>query len=280
MIKTEIKPKINQNYVLNTQVIIFNHENSDTNLLERSMLDWVRLSVQGFQVKVVNYNNLTELEQIKSNLTNSEFTIVLHSFTPLLTQNNILNTLDYLVLKQEKLIKLPFGYMFETEYVKSLNQIKEPVCFSYDSSEFLKIESAQEIGYATEVLQTRILKHFIENGVNIVNPNAVTINAFVKIESGVTIYPFNTLCGDTMVYSGTVLKEGNTLTNADIGKNTIIANSIVTNSTICADCVVFPFNTIINGTYVGNNCTIKSYNQIANAKIEDDTTIESFNNIE
>lgn len=278
----ETKPELletkNSNVSLN--VIVFKHQNSNEKLLEKTMLNWVCDAVKKYETIVVEYNKeIPELSQIKNNLRESNFTLILHSFNPLITEKNIDLCIDYLVLRKEKLIKLPFGFVCETNYIKNLTEIKEPVLFGGDASEFLQIESNEEMEYATEVLQRRIIKNLTQKGVKIVNPTNVVINANVCVESGVTIFPFNNLCGNTIIKKNTVLKEGNTITNSEIGSNCVVANSIISNSTICSDCFIFPFNTIENNTFVGANCVIKSYNKINNAYIQENTKIESFNEI-
>ena len=278
----ETKPEMletkNSNVSLN--VIVFKHQNSNEKLLEKTMLNWVCDAVKKYETIVVEYNKeIPELSQIQNNLRESNFTLILHSFNPLITEKNIDLCIDYLVLRKEKLIKLPFGFVCETNYIKSLTEIKEPVLFGGDASEFLKIESSEEMEYATEVLQRRIIKNLTQKGVKIVNPTNVVINANVCVESDVTIFPFNNLCGNTIIKKNTVLKEGNTITNSEIGSNCVVANSIISNSTICSDCFIFPFNTIENNTFVGANCVIKSYNKINNAFIQENTKIESFNEI-
>lgn len=280
MLKTELKTKMQTTKTDDVLVLIFECKTANQPILERKQIDWIKCAVSDFTTKVALFDNsVQEIDQIKQNLTDSKYTIVLYSFNPLITKSNIRLCLDYLTLKQERLIKLAYGYIFETEYFKCLTQIKEPTIFSGDASEFLKIETAQEFEYATQVLQHRILHKLINDGVNIVNPANTIINAFVTVESGATIFPFNTLMGQTEISKNAILKEGNTISNSDIGQNSIIANSVISDSTICSDCVIFPFNTIQNGTFVGCNCTIKSYNKINNAKINDNTTIESFNDI-
>lgn len=280
MIKTEtiLKPNKIENSELS--VLIFKCENADVCLLEKTMLNWVKDAVSAYETHVVNFNpNKPEFNQIKSNLAKTKYMLVLYSFNPLLTTKNINLCIDYAVLRGETLVKLPFGYVFETNYFNGLTEIKEPLVFNADASEFLKISSQTEIGYATEVLSRRILQNLILNGVNIINPASVVINANCKVEKNVTIYPFNTLSGKTIIKSGAILKEGNTITNSEISENVAVANSIISNSKIGADSVIFPFNTIENKSVIGANCVIKSYNKLNNVKVGDNTSIESFNDI-
>lgn len=280
MIKTLVKPLISTNDNIDLEVLIFKTKFSDVKILEKPMIDWVKDCVLNYKTTIQNFNEKkNELEQIKMFKPKSRFLLVLYSFNPLLTKNNIDLCVDYLVLKGEKMVKLPFGYIFETEYLKTLTQIKEPLMFSADGSEFLKIESEQEVGYAAEVLQRRIITNFINMGVKFINPQNIVINAYVKLQKGAVIYPFNTLSGNTIVCEGATLKEGNTIINSEIGKNAVVANSVIKDSTICSNCIVFPFNTIENNTFVGANSTIKSYNKINNSYIGENSTIESFNDI-
>lgn len=262
------------------QVIIFKMQNADVTLLEKPMINWVKDATEKFETKVVEFNSSkTEFEQIKSVITQKPYTMVLYSFCPLLTQKNVELCLDYVFFKGEKIIKLPHGYVFETSFFNTLNKFENMPEFSADASEFLKIETENEIGYATEILQRRIIQNLILNGVKFINPSNVVINAFACIESGATIYPFNTLSGDTVIKKDAVLKEGNTIVSSEIGAGTIVANSIIKNSTICSNCIIYPFNTILENSFVGANCVIKSYNKISNAYVGENTNIESFNNI-
>lgn len=280
LIKTETVLKTNIINNGDVGVLIFCDENSNVQLLERSMIKWVECAVQNYLVKSIQLqDNKSEFQQIKRNLLKIKYTIVLYSFNPLLTQKNIELCLDYLVCRGDKLIKLPFGYVFETDYFKKLSEIKEPVLFSADASEFLKISDQTQIGYAVEVLQRRIIQNLIFNNVQLINPQNIVVNANVVVESGVTIYPFNTLCGETVIKQNAILKEGNTISNSEIGANSAIANSIISDSTIASNVVIFPFNTIENNSFIGTNCVVKSYNKINNGYIGDNTTIESFNDI-
>ena len=280
MIKTETILKPNKIEKTDVGVLLFKTENSNTLLLEKPMLDWVKDAVKEYKTKVVLVDpEKSEFDQIKANLMPVKYLIVLYSFNPLLTKNNVELCLDYATLRGETLVKLPFGYVLNVAYFQNLVEIKEPLAFSADASEFLKIDSPESVGYATEVLSHRVLQNLIYNGVTIINPANVVVNAYASVEAGVTIYPFNTISGTTQVKSGAILKEGNTITNSEIGANVVLANSIVSNSKIGADTVVFPFNTIENQCNIGAGCTIKSYNKLNNVKVGKNTTIESFNDI-
>ena len=121
MIKTLVKPLISTNDNIDLEVLIFKTKFSDVKILEKPMIDWVKDCVLNYKTTIQNFNEKkNELEQIKMFKPKSRFLLVLYSFNPLLTKNNIDLCVDYLVLKGEKMVKLPFGYIFETEYLKTL----------------------------------------------------------------------------------------------------------------------------------------------------------------
>lgn len=277
MIELMTKTQTSTKDDINCSVIIFDCGNPY--ILEKSSIQYVVDSVSGLKYSILKYDSkITELDNIKKGLDNSQYTLVLYSFNPLLTRDNIQLIIDYISLKNEKFIQLPYGAIFETDYIKDKNLIKEPLTFGGDSSQFLKISTPSEIGYATEVIKRRIIQQMLNNGVDIISPENVVINAFVKIEPKVTIYPFNTLRGDTYIGGGTILKENNNIVDSTIGNNCVVASSNVKESSIGEDCIIFPYNTI-NKCHIGKSCTIKSHNNLTFSQIGNNVTIDSFNNI-
>ena len=248
-------------------------------ILEKSLVDWVKDSVSDKNITVVRYDkSVSEKENILNNINSkSKYTLVLYSFNPLLTKENVDLILDYLILREEKYIQLPYGCAFLTQYYIN-NSIKDPITFNGDGSQFLKVESPEELDYATEVIRKRIIVNFARKGVKFINPDTIVINAYVNIEDGVTIYPFNTLSKDTYIHKNVIIKDGNNITSSVIGVDSVIANSTITNTNIGSNCIVFPYN-VIENTLIEDNCTIKSHNTINKAKIGKNTTIESFNSI-
>lgn len=275
-LKVEQK-KINTNN-LSIGVIVFNF-NNNADLLGLTCNEWLKIATLNYNTKFIDYNpKQSEEEQILNNIGAFDITVVLHAFNPLITTNDIMFYIDYLNLKNLDVVKLPFGYVFKTEYIKKTKSFKEPIYFNGIANEFLKVDSKQSFDVAYAVLKDRIINKHINNGVNFVDATNVIINYFVEIESGVTLYPFNLILGKTKILKDAIIKEGNTIENSLIGGSCVVAKSVIKNSSVGEGTIISPYNTITN-CKIENDCLIKSYNQLSNTQILEQTTLESFNDI-
>ena len=269
------KIKIDYNKI---KVIVFNF-NSNADLLGLTCNDWLKMATLQFNTQFVNRNlKVSEEEQILSLLSDSEITIVLHAFNPLITKENIAFYIDYLVYKNLDLVKLPFGYIFKTNYILKSKSFKEPILFNGINNEFLNVETKQNFNTAFNILKNRIIDSHILSGVKFIDVNSTVIHYFVEIKSGVTIYPFNLITGKTQIFENCLIKEGNTIEDSILCAECVVSKSVIKNSSIGKGTIVSPFNTIIKSK-IEDNCLIKSYNQIEQTLISSETTVESFNNL-
>ena len=259
-------------------VIVFKYDNNN-DFLGLTCNEWLNVATMDFNRTFIDASKSKNLEdQILLNLPNEPVTVVLHAFNPLITKQDILFYVDYLTYKNLELIKLPFGYVFKTDYIKQTKSFREPIMFGGIANEFLKVDTKQGWDLAYAIKKQEIINKHIKNGVNFVDVNSTIIHYFVEIEPDVTIYPFNMLYGKTKIERGAVIKEGNTIDNSWLQAECVVAKSVVNNSKIGAGTIVLPFNTI-NNSQIDKNCLIKSYNQIEKAVIAENTTVDSFNNL-
>lgn len=104
---------------------------------------------------------------------------------------------------------------------------------------------------ASKILQKRINKEHMINGVNIIDPDNTFIDPYVKIEQGSIIYPGNYIAG-----------------NVTIGKDvTLLPGNYIVDSTIGNDCSVGPNSHLRSNTILGDNCRIGNYVEIKNSNI-------------
>ena len=258
------------------KILIFEADNK-TDLLGLDLNGWLNVATINFNKQFISSNNNHE-EQIIKNLDNSDITVVLHAFNPLITENNISFYIDYLVYKNLDLVKLPFGYVFKTNYIKQTKSFKEPIVFNGIDNEFLKVDSSEAFNVAYQILKNRIIQKHINNGVKFVDVLSTVVHYFVEIDAGTQIYPFNIITGNTKIGKNAVIKDGNTIESCVIGDECVIAKSEIKKSIIQTGTIVLPFNTI-NNSKIEDNCLVKSYNHINDAHILSGVTVESFNNL-
>lgn len=252
----------------------------DLKLCGKSSIEWLLNTTTGARVKQVECNRDDDfVTLIKPHLDDTKYTFVIYSDTPLLQRKTFLDVIDYIKLKKLSIVKLTRGYIFETDYLKSVEKLYSPQTCYFDEEDFMTAYNLKQFAMINDVFKNRIVSYFMKKGVNFVDANNVYIEADVNIESDVTIYPFNSLKGETIISSGTVLKEGNILENAIISKNCEIEKSVIKDSIIGQNCVVCSFAEIINKSLVKDNSRINSFVKINNSKVDAFKNIESFTNI-
>ena len=99
--------------------------------------------------------------------------------------------------------------------------------------EILGVNTREHLGVVNRIMLNRIVKGMLENGVSIIDPDKVYIEAEVKVGKDVIIYPFVSLLGKTEVGDNSVIGPGVVLKDAIIPPNSRIFN-------------VFPFKGSLN----------------------------------
>lgn len=231
-------------------------------ILGRTLEEWVAFSAQGHDINIVDYDNKKNmLEFVKERLDKRyDYTIVLTSTIPLITSTTISNIKEYCTYKNINVCKLPVGYVISN----AASQMAVDSVYSQNLEDFYIVENKKQFTYALSVLQDRINSFHIENGVDIVDPKKVYIEPDVDISRDVTIYPGNSLKGNTKIYDNVILKENNVIENSKIGKESCVSGSVITGS-VLGNCVcISPFCEIDNSligsdVIVGKGTTIKNY---------------------
>ena len=129
------------------------------------------------------------------------------------------------------------------------------------------VDDRVKLSEAEATMRARILLQHQLNGVTITDPSTTYIDAVVTVAQDVTIHPNSFLRGTTAVAANAVIGPGSTLHNARIGLNTTIAQSVVEDSEVGANCHVGPFSHIRGGAVIGDECQVGNYAEIKNSRI-------------
>ena len=89
----------------------------------------------------------------------------------------------------------------------------------------------------------------------------------VKVGKGVVIEPFAVVKGNTVLNDGCVVGSFSYISNATIGRNTVVQSSRITDSVVGDNCTVGPNAHLRNNAFVGNGCRIGNYVEIKNSKL-------------
>ena len=102
------------------KILIFEADNK-TDLLGLDLNGWLNVATINFNKQFISSNNNHE-EQIIKNLDNSDITVVLHAFNPLITENNI-NSNTYIVVKGDNLYQIAKKYNVTVDELKKQNNL-------------------------------------------------------------------------------------------------------------------------------------------------------------
>ncbi len=130
------------------------------------------------------------------------------------------------------------GEYYLTDMVGIYVGMGEPVSSIHaeDYSELLGVNSRIQLAEATRVMQRRINERHMAAGVTMLDPDSVWIGAEATIGQDTTILPGTMVFGRTTVGTDCVLGPNTRLTNATVGNDCVVDESIIVDSAI-DDCV-------------------------------------------
>ena len=80
--------------------------------------------------------------------------------------------------------------------------------------------------------------------------------------------------GEVVIEDGATIKHNNTLIDCYIGKDSVVSDSVIENSTIGQNVSVGPFSHIKNGSVIGDGAVIGNYVEVKNSIIGKNTKIK------
>ena len=231
------------------------------NMFGKRMVDYVANAVFDTDIKYANCNFGEDVLEIVKKVANpnAKHTIVLFSDTPLFRHKTFLQIMEYFEMKKLLALKLTRGYVFQTEYLLSLENLDNIQMQYFEEEDFVTCSNLKQYAMATEILKNRILDFFMKNGVIIVDPASTFIDAEVDIEPNVIIEQNNTICGNSIIKNGTRLMPGNQLCDAIVCENCLLDGAKIKNCIIEKNCHISKGAIVQNKTKVCEGTKIPPY---------------------
>lgn len=136
-----------------------------------------------------------------------------------------------------------------------------------DVNEALGINSRVQLAEAEHVLRERILKHWMDEGVTIIDPASTFIGCEVELSRDVVIEPFTTLKGKTRVAEDAILGPQTTLEDCICGTGCQVAYSVANKAQIGPRCNIGPFAYLRPGTVLEEGVKVGDFVEIKNSTI-------------
>jgi bifunctional UDP-N-acetylglucosamine pyrophosphorylase/glucosamine-1-phosphate N-acetyltransferase len=158
-----------------------------------------------------------------------------------------------------------------TEVVNYLNPV-----MAVDVEDYLEINGIndrKQLATAYEILQARVKDAWMTAGVTLIDPDSITIDDTVKLESDVIIEPQTHLRGNTSISTGCRIGPGSLIENSQIGADSTVMYSVVTNSQVDSGAQIGPYTHLRGRVRVGENCRIGNFVELKKTNIGDNCNV-------
>jgi bifunctional UDP-N-acetylglucosamine pyrophosphorylase/glucosamine-1-phosphate N-acetyltransferase len=142
-----------------------------------------------------------------------------------------------------------------------------------DSEEILAPNDRYQISQVERILNSRILKKHLLDGVTIIDPSSTHIHDDVKIDLDTIIYPGTIIEGKTVIGKNSIIGPYTRIVDSSIGNNVIIQNSVLWECNISDFVTIGPFAYLRPGSIIGIGAKVGDFVEIKNSTIGERTKI-------
>ena len=166
------------------------------------------------------------------------------------------------------------GEYYLTDIVEILSKEAKIGTFTIkDTYKLNGINDLYTLSLVEKQFREAILKKHMLNGVNIVNPETVTIGNDVTIEAGTTIYQGSLILGKTSIGRNCVVGPNSEIFNSTLKDGSKLLHSVCYDSTLEENSSVGPFSHIRMNTVVGKDNRIGNFVEMKNSVIGPKTNV-------
>lgn len=140
-----------------------------------------------------------------------------------------------------------------------------------NSEEILGVNSREQLATAAKIMQKRINKFHLDNGVTIVDPDNTYIEPNVIIGYDTVIYPGAIIETNSIIGQDCKIVGNTRIVNSVIGNGCEIDSTLIESSTIGSDCHIGPYAHLRPNCKIGNNVKIGNFVEIKNSNIGDNS---------
>ena len=159
--------------------------------------------------------------------------------------------------------------LYLTDVISLLNDQKDfaHAILSNDYTETLGINDRTQLAEVTAIMRDRINNQHMLAGVSIIDPTTTWIDAGVKIEADVVIYPSSSISGESVIKSGAIIGPRTTLVDCEVGSDASVIESFATKSVIGDGAKVGPYTYLRKGTVLDSDSKAGAFVEIKNSTV-------------
>lgn len=137
--------------------------------------------------------------------------------------------------------------------------------------EILGVNSREQLAIASKIMQKRINKYHLDNGVTIVDPDNTYIEPNVVIGYDTIIYPGAIIESNSIIGQNCKIIGNTRIVNSEIGNGCDIDSTLIESSVIGNNCHIGPFAHLRPNCKIGSNVKIGNFVEIKNSTIDDNS---------
>ena len=140
-----------------------------------------------------------------------------------------------------------------------------------DAEDILGVNNRYQLSEANKIMQRRIVKKLMLEGVTIIDPDSTYIEASVTVEKDVTIYPGCILEGNTVIQEDSVIGPYSRIKDAKIDRGVKVQNSVVLESSVGEGTTIGPFAYLRPGNKIGKHAKVGDFVEMKNSTFGDNS---------
>lgn len=161
-------------------------------------------------------------------------------------------------------------YLPDTVALAKKKKRRVSVFLCQDPHEVMGVNSRYDLSLAEAALRRRINRHWMLEGVTMLDPETVFVGSDVLLERDVLIYPNVRIEGKTTIGADCVLYPGTRIVNSALASKVTVKDcSVVEESTIASGASIGPFAHLRPGSMIGRHARIGNFVEVKKSTIGD-----------
>jgi bifunctional UDP-N-acetylglucosamine pyrophosphorylase/glucosamine-1-phosphate N-acetyltransferase len=142
-----------------------------------------------------------------------------------------------------------------------------PVVVTEDADEVIGINTRQHLAEAEAALRRRINRHWMLEGVTLIDPLATYIGPQVRLGGDSTVHPNTHLRGATVVGRGCELGPNTIITDSHIGDKCRVLSSVVDGAVLEDEVSIGPFARLRSGAHLMHGVHMGNFGEVKNSTL-------------
>ncbi|GDX72429.1 bifunctional protein GlmU [Cyanobium sp.] len=136
-----------------------------------------------------------------------------------------------------------------------------------DADEINGINDRLQLAQCEAVIQERLRRHWMEEGVTFVDPGSCTLSDGTRFGRDVVVEPQCHFRGEAVIGDGCRIGPGSLIDNSRLGDGVEVLYSVVRDAVVAGDCAIGPFAQLRPGAELAAGCRVGNFVEIKQSRI-------------